>query len=562
MFRSLTIILLGITSLASAGIPDSLLRKLSKEADYIALVSIPYQKLNDIPVLFHDLGNRQYHVNFQVQEVLSSNVSFQPSYFNWNYSGYENPDTFFLRPGMRVLVFLKNNPGQSPAGLELTGNHIYEWTGHLEKKLHRILYPTRFDRAVYRENWSKVERIIRHKGRQIKRRYGADTQLAIAELSQWLGNHSSVKRLFFDCFDHIAIYPGWVDMGIRFAGKKSHSVYRLTYQTGKVRRCSWLLHSLGFPMDRNRIYFRNFLPDSRYEASSDKYCRERKIRHLTYTYKTDPIQLRIYPAADSFAGSLPQIRVKLVLTNHSGSAETVIWPVLQNNGFKNIHFRLYALHEEIMIGEDSVVAMPRRESAGPDRVLLQPGDSLVTWHTINAPHSYNSDIRAYHHLEVHKPGDYLLAAVYRPEADGEGYWIPPGGIQMAYAPVLNHFAEKNPADTVSCRAEVVSTRIECSDERGIRSVIPVLVRITEKAVQNGPQVGDTLALVAPYRWPEYSEGFEEQGRPMADIDRVQSGDKIRLILDRTVAAGIMVPGNFRIWFLVNRESGLIIETQH
>lgn len=201
------------------------LEDLVKQSDYIALVQLPNQSPDSLPVSFHDMGTGEYIINFKPIEVYKQTFPLHNEHYLFEHSTYTKLGTDLYQQGERYYMFLNNNEpktiGDAPdlrllqnqSGISslLLGGLIAE-KDIQEKVLKRLCEPSKFVKAALRGNTIAMKRMARNHVDYLNQFEEKSAGLSVMGFPNWLMGMRGMDGVILDsCSVHIAIWPGWSD---------------------------------------------------------------------------------------------------------------------------------------------------------------------------------------------------------------------------------------------------------------------------------------------------------------------------------------------------------------
>jgi hypothetical protein len=547
------------------------LADLVKQSDYIALVQLPDQSPDSLPVSFHDLGTGAYIINFKPIEVYKQTFPLYNEHYVFEQNMATKLGTEVYRRGQRCYAFLSNNEpktiGDAPdlrllqnqSGIPslLLGGLIAE-TDIKKNELKEMCKPSKFAKAAIRGDTLAMKRMARKHVDYLNQFEERSAMLHFLGFPKWLMGMQGIDGVMLDsCSAHIAIWPGWSDYYYWVNTAYGRKEYQLVVQHGKV---------FPFPFNRfhrgysNKWVVKNvFTTDSAREklfdiCERDRMYRKQDLYNNYIRFYTDEGRLNwsVYngPAHLDSEGDL--LRVKLKLYNTIDSAMYLRWPGKQNSGKKVIQFALqHQTTRKIYRELSNEVNFFHSETLGPEDRLVIAQDTLSGWFSINDPFLELTDASAAHRFEKLPPGAYILMAKYDPYPEAVAdtlSWNPFCDSISSAAGYPFWIYEDTLQKKFHIEAEVIQDSEPFVNTYGQRGFTDGVVRVLKNDGPNGPAAGSIIA------WKLLSEtnfirDSISHSHPPTNIHQLHPGLHIELDLVDSNAGGTVTTssGTFRLY---------------
>lgn len=548
---------------------------LYKHADYVAYIKVTGEL---VPSGFtHDLGTTWYQVSFVPVEVHKNRDTAQLASFWFVHYGYEAPDPAMFPAGSEWIVFLSRTGFQEVVEIQnkidpenfseaaLMPDGKLPFSPGLNKDIRRLRSATAFDLAVTESDFKQVEELIYSHVQQVSLQYGSEMRPAVQEIVNWLTSFATVDMVVGDtCAIHICIYPGWYDMGIRFLTSEGPREYALTLSLGMQLRVGCLGALLKRSGAIDRVILKSFVTAPGILGRINQTCIQYYFQRKQHWIRQDELEISLQSLQDTIRivpGQMTMLTLRVKVVNKSAKEQILLWPVQQNRGFMQLRFRLHDEDGNVMEEEEMFQPDEGLPPVDVTWVKLAPGDSLVSYQTINDFYAPFSDWSAVHFFPYMRETRYLVSMVYEPRQDGDSslYWNPPGGsIEVFYTvPIPAIFVqEPEPEELLTLR--LISKGDYYENQFGQKSSYDGLAEIIGSSAGSSFRPGDTLAFRFPYNM--YERAFPES-RPAMDVDLMKPGDLIQVDVNRNYPSDLFGTehfGNIRNVLLANRPDALRI----
>ncbi|HRZ42343.1 MAG TPA: hypothetical protein P5228_06525 [Bacteroidales bacterium] len=544
-------------------------------ADYIAHIRITGDL---IPSGFsHDLGTTWYQVNFVPLEVHKNRDTTRLASFWFVHHGYEAPDPATFPPGSEWIVFLSRtgfhevaeiNGKTEPADFleaALMPEGKMQFTQTLNRDIRQMRNSTAFDIAVTSGDFTQVQELIFSRVQESSFRYGNDMHQAFADILAWLNSFATVDIAAGDtCATHICIYPGWYDIGIRFLTSQGPREYMLTLSMGKVLRLGCIGHLMKRSGQIDRVFLKSFQPAPGVLGQIHQTCIQYYFQCKQRWIRQEEIEISLQSLQDTISvvpGQMTMLTVKVKVLNKTGEVKTILWPVQQNSGFRQLRFRLHDEDGNVLEEEELFQTDAGLPPVDVTWIRLSPGDSLVSYQTINDFYAPFSDWSATHFFPWLREARYLISMIYEPRQDGDSslFWNPPGGsIEVFYTMPLPAVFIMDPKEEERLTLRLITKGDYYENQYGQKSSYDGLAEVLGSSPGSAFRPGDTLAFRFPYTMYERSV---PESRPALDVDLMEPGDLIQAEINSNYPVDMVKDGaavKFRTVLLANRPDALKI----
>lgn len=520
-------------------------QELYQHADFVAHIRVKTPPTST--GFIHDLGTTWYAVTFEALEVHKNRDTTQLSAFWFVHYGYEKPDAALFMAGTEWIVCLsrtgtseaithykKPEPWDFQEPALMNGGHT-PYDRELNLEIRRLRTATFFDRAVTNADFTEVEQIIADQVRRSSLRHGHDMAPAVAEITTWLRSFATVDEARLDsCATHICIYPGWYDLGIRFLTAQGPQEYILTLSLGRVIRLGCLGHLLKRSGQVDRVFMKGFRHAPGFLEQIHQTCIREAFQRKQYWVRQPDVEISITPLNDTIwliPGQMQHLRLRVKFLNTSGETKYILWPSHQTVGFRQISLKL---HDEEGNVHDEEELFPLEQDHGAvdaKRIALQPGDSLIGYHSINDFYGAFTDATANHFFPWLRESRYLFSLIYHPTFDGDSSlnWMPEGGSREVFChqPIQALFSPQ-PSGEEIFTARLISGSGGYINQYGQRCSYDGVVEIIGSIQGDHYKSGDTLAFRSPYFM---YDRMVQHSHPALDVHRMQVGDLIQIAVN-------------------------------
>jgi hypothetical protein len=446
----------------------------------------------------------------------------------------------------------------------MKGGHT-PYNRQLNLEIRRLRTATWFDRAVTEGDFIGIEQIIADQVRQSSLRHRQDMAPAVAEITTWLRSFATVDEARLDsCATHICIYPGWYDLGIRFLTAQGPQEYILTLSLGRVIRLGCLGRLLKRSGQVDRVFMKGFRQSPGFLEQIHQTCIREEFQRKQYWVRQPDVEISITTLNDTIwliPGQMQPLRLRVKFLNTSGEIKHILWPSHQTVGFRQISLKLHDEEGNVYDEEELFPLEQDHGAVDAKRIALQPGDSLIGYHSINDFYGAFTDATANHFFPWLRESRYLISLLYHPTFDGDSSlnWIPEGGSREVFChqpiPALfNH----QPSGEEVFTARLISGSGVYTNHYGQRCSYDGLAEIIGSIQGDHYKSGDTLAFRSPYFM---YDRMVQHSHPALDVHRMQVGDLIQIAVNTHYpeeAGQDAARRNIRMVLLDNRPDALKI----
>jgi hypothetical protein len=389
----------------------------------------------------------------------------------------------------------------------------------------------------------------------------------IKKIEDWLNSQPCVAEALTDnCAIHIAIYPGWSDIGVRFITNYGLKEKCVTISEGKVRKHGYIWYCLGLRTYVNRLFYKGMSDSPGFIEQEKENCRrliaehERQINDSKISFS-----MEIIPSALSASGDplfeYPEgspVRLKVRLTNNTDAEQHVLWTYAQNDFDKIVSFGFIDEKGRLIHEKDKVIRPVNDDTPEPYIHTIEPHDYIEAFHTVNDPFCSSTDERSAHPFNL-GPGKYSINSCYKPTYLGlhdNNYWKPlSDSIQitaMGQITITNRI-------TGSCKVKVklLDGRGKYINKWGANGIYNGVAEIKEGCQDINLNPGDLIAY-------KFKNDFEDVSGlpfpfppPAMEQEIIKAGDVCMLMIDTSVKPDEIAWSAFplkpkRVFLLVNR----------